>query len=252
MKTFSRFFLVTLIFSMCAFNLVAQEPAAAQQPTVTQEHQAVPEHAPTHESPNAAIGKPLAEASKEAGGEGEGEEHAEFKQSASVKWFAQVTHLPIKAAYWLAVLLNFAILAGIVYVISKSSIPAALRSRSASIQKGIADARQASEEANAKLRDVEARLAKLDTEVAQIKASAETDFAAEELRIRQSAEEDARRVIEMAQQEIGAAAKTARRDLTAYAADLAVGLAAKKIKVTESDDRALVNRFVSQLGKDGK
>jgi F-type H+-transporting ATPase subunit b len=251
MKQFTRHFLFPLIVALCALGLAAQEHGAAGQATVTQEHQAAPpQQNATPENPNAAIGEPLAEASKEAAGEEE--ENAEFKQSASVKWFAKVTHLPVKAAYWLAVILNFAILAGIIYVISKSSIPAALRNRSDSIQKGIADARQASEEANTKLREVEARLAKLDTEVAQIKAAAETDFAAEELRIRQSAEEDARRVIEMAQQEIGAAAKTARRDLTAYAADLAVDLAAKKIAVTENDDRALVNRFVSQLGKDGK
>ena len=83
-------------------------------------------------------------------------------------------------------------------------------------------------------------------------AAAETDFAAEEQRIREQAVLDGRRVVETAEQEIAAAAKNARRELTAYAANLAVDLAGKKIQVTDSADEALVRRFVSQLGKDGK
>lgn len=244
---------------MCAWNLVAQEPATAQQPTVTQEHQAVPEHPPSHQSPNAAVGKSLAEATKEAAGEEEGDETSHFVHSPIVAKFGRALGLPVEVARWIFFGLNFLAIAYIVWLILRYGIPGLLpaaipymRERNITIVKSMKDAQQASEEANAKLREVDARLAKLDTEVAEIKAAAETDFAAEELRIRQSAEEDARRVIEMAQQEIGAAAKTARRDLTAFAADLAVDLAAKKIKVTENDDRALVNRFVSELGKDGK
>jgi F0F1-type ATP synthase membrane subunit b/b' len=44
----------------------------------------------------------------------------------------------------------------------------------------------------------------------------------------------------------------AQRELKAYAAELAVSLAEKRIKVDAATDRALVETFVGQLGKDGK
>jgi F-type H+-transporting ATPase subunit b len=131
-------------------------------------------------------------------------------------------------------------------------VPAMFRNRTASIQKGIEEARRASEDANNRLREVESRLAKLDAEVTQIRSTAEADFAAEEQRIREQAVADGRRVVETAEQEIAAAAKNARRELTVFAADLAVDLASKKIHVSDTADQALVRRFVSQLGKDGK
>ena len=55
-----------------------------------------------------------------------------------------------------------------------------------------------------------------------------------------------------AESEIAAAAKSARRELRIYAAELAVELAKKEIKVDAQTDAALVRDFVSQLGKDGK
>jgi F0F1-type ATP synthase membrane subunit b/b' len=84
-----------------------------------------------------------------------------------------------------------------------------------------------------------------------MKAAAEKDFAAEEARIKAAAEEDARKIIQSAEQEIEAAAKTARRELRAYAADLAVTLATKQIKVDSSTDQALVRGFAEQLSSDG-
>ena len=59
-------------------------------------------------------------------------------------------------------------------------------------------------------------------------------------------------MIETAESEIAAAAKSARRELKIYAAELAVELAKKNIKVDPQTDAALVRDFVSQLGKDGK
>jgi len=111
---------------------------------------------------------------------------------------------------------------------------------------------RASAEANARLEQIQGRLSKLDSEVAEIRAAAEADFSAEEQRIKKAAEEDTRRVIETAESEITAAAKNARRELRTYAAELAVELAKKNIKVDAQTDAALVRDFVSQLGKDGK
>jgi F-type H+-transporting ATPase subunit b len=77
--------------------------------------------------------------------------------------------------------------------------------------------------------------------------AAEKEAVAEEARIKAATEEDAQKIIASAEQEIAAAAKAARRDLTAYAADLAVGLAKKQIHVDAASDETLVHDFAGQL-----
>lgn len=183
-----------------------------------------------------------------AGAEGNsGDETEQFKHSSSVQWLARHTGLSQDGAYWLAVIINFAVVAGLIVWASTKNLPGMFRSRTASIQKQIAEARQASEDANRRLTDIESRLGRLDQEISQMKATAEQEAVAEEGRIKSAAEEDARRIVESAEQEIAAAAKAARRELTAYAADLSVTLAAKQIRVDAPTDQALLRRFVKQL-----
>ena len=179
------------------------------------------------------------------------DETAQFKHSAAVQFLSRITGLSPDGAYWLAVLINFAIVAGVIAWASKKHLPAVFRNRTASIQKSIEEARRASEDANRRLSDIEARLARLDDEIAEMRASSEKEAVAEEQRIKAAAEEDARRILESAKQEIDTIAKAARRDLTSYAADLAVSLAAKQIRVDEPTDQVLVRRFAQQLSNDG-
>jgi F0F1-type ATP synthase membrane subunit b/b' len=94
-------------------------------------------------------------------------------------------------------------------------------------------------------------LGRLDDEINQMRATAEKEAAAEEERIKAAAEEEARRIVQSAGQEIAASAKAARRELTAYAADLAVALAAKQIHVDTPADQALVRLFAQQLADNG-
>jgi F-type H+-transporting ATPase subunit b len=188
-----------------------------------------------------------ANAAPERGNKGEGDETAQFKHSASVQLLAKVTHLSLDEAYWLAVFINFAIVAGVIVWASKKNLPAMFRNRTASIQKSLDEARNASEDARRRLSDVESRLSRLDDEISQMRMNSEKEAAAEEERIKMAAAEDARRIIESAEQEIEAATKAARRELTAYAADLAVTLAARQIQVDAPTDQALVRRFARQI-----
>ena len=89
---------------------------------------------------------------------------------------------------------------------------------------------------------------KLDVEIGTMRNTAEKEGAAEEACIKAAAEEDARKIVASAEQEIAAAAEAARRQLTAYAADLAVGLARKQIRVDAAIDQALVRNFATELG----
>jgi F-type H+-transporting ATPase subunit b len=131
---------------------------------------------------------------------------------------------------------------------SRKYVPGMFRDRSAAIQKAMQEAQKASEDARRRLSDIESRLLKIDVEIGAMRDAAEKEGAAEEARIKAAAEEDARKIVVSAEQEIAAAAKAARRQLTAYAADLAVGLARKQIHVDAATDQALVNNFAGQLG----
>jgi F0F1-type ATP synthase membrane subunit b/b' len=184
---------------------------------------------------------------REAAGE-EKDDKAEFKQSPSVRFIARITGLSTGNAYLLSVLLNFAVIGGVIVWVSRKYLPGAFSARTAAIQKAMQEAQKASEEARRRLAEIESRLMKLDVEIGMMRDAAEKDAAAEEARIQAAAQEDARKMVEAARQEIASAAKTARRELTAYAADLAVGLAQKQIHVDAATDKVLVRSFAGELG----
>lgn len=195
----------------------------------------------------ATPGRELAHESREAAGE-EKDEMEEFKHSASVRAISRITGLNLQQSYWLSITLNFAVIAGLMVWAGRKYLPGMFRDRTVAIQKAMQEAQKASEEARRKLAEIESRLQKLDVEIGMMRDAAEKEGAAEEARIQAAAEHDKRKIVAAAEQEIAAAAKAARRQLTAYAADLAVGIAAKQIRVDAATDQALVRDFAAQLG----
>jgi F-type H+-transporting ATPase subunit b len=228
---------------------VAQGQAAPQQASPDKFQVAQPSQTPAANSGKQSVSEQLAHTSNEAAGEEEG---AEFKHSPSVQFVARITGLSLDGAYWLLVILNFAIIGVLIGWALKKNLPAMFRTRTDTIRKSMDEARRASEDANRRLAEIEGRLSKLDVEIAEMKNRADADAAAEEQRIRVGAEEDGRKIVRSAGEEIESAAKAARRDLKSYVADLAVSLAEKRINVDPKTDQALVNVFVRQLGKDGR
>jgi len=234
-----------LSFAGGAVSLRAQEPAAApkqpapdsvRQDSVRQPKPGGPGHQLAHET-------------REAAGE-EKDEMGEFKQSASVRLIAKWTGLDLRRAYWLCLVSNFVVIACVLIWAGRKFLPGIFRDRTAAIQKAMQEAQKASEEARCRLADIESRLTKLDVEIGTMRNAAEKEAAAEEARLQAAVEEEKRKIVESAQQEIAAVAKAARRELTAYAADLAVGLAKKQIHVDAATDQALVRNFATQLGAD--
>ena len=190
----------------------------------------------------------LVRESREAAGE---DENAQFKHSSSVQLVSRLTGLSLEYAYWLCVALNFLVVALVIFWLSKKNLPAMFRTRTASIQKAMEEARKASEEANRRLAGIEARLSKLDVEIGEMRATAEKEAAAEEQRIKAAAEDDGRKIVEAAEQEITAVARAARRELTTFAADLAVSLAKQQIRVDAATDQKLIHNFAQQLKGNG-
>jgi F-type H+-transporting ATPase subunit b len=117
----------------------------------------------------------------------------------------------------------------------------------------LVDARTATEEARVRLSSVEERLVKLDGEIAAMRSHAEQDAAREEQRLRAAIEEERKKILASAEQEISAATLHARKRLQEHAAELAIEQAARKLVVTAETDRLLVQGFAQRLtGDDAK
>lgn len=214
------------------------------------EAQAVADQAP----PAQKSDRELADVSNDAAGRGEtGErdENAVFKNSPSVKFMARHLHISMEAAYWLSVGFNFLVVVVAIVAGAKRLLPAILRSRNEAIRKNLEEAQRASADANRRLRDIEEKLARIGSEISALEKHAAAAAEAEQERLQSAAEEEKQRIVRAAEQEIAAAANSARRDLRTYAAELAIGLAEKKIKVDTTTDQALVREFVERLGKNG-
>jgi F-type H+-transporting ATPase subunit b len=174
-----------------------------------------------------------------------------FRKSPSVLWLAKKTGMTNDQAYWVAVILNFAIVFFLIALVMRKTLPGYFSGRASAIQKGIEEARKMSEEARRRLSEVEGRLSRLDADIAAMRSEAEESARAEQQRLLAAGEEERRRIVSSAQQEIDMAANAARRELKGYATELAVDLAEKKIRVDQSSDEALVRDFTARLGKDG-
>ncbi len=181
----------------------------------------------------------------------EGGEADAIRNAPAVKFIARHTGLTNDQAYWLCIGLNFAVIFFAIGGLLRKMLPGYFNGRTATIQKGIEEARKMSEDARRRLADVEGRLSRLDTEIAGMRKEADENAKAEEQRLLAAGEEERRRIVVSAEQEIEMAANAARRELKAYVAELAIQLAEKKIRVTKDTDEALVRAFTAQLGKDG-
>lgn len=235
-----RYLLLALLLS--AAGIVVSAHAQEQAPSPQQNQQSGDE-VRQHDGP----GHQLAHESREAAGE-EKDSMDEFKHSASVGLISRITGLSLQNSYWLGMIINFAVIVALVIWAGRKYLPSMFRNRTEGIQRAMQEAQKASAEARQKLTEIESRLMKLDQEIGRMREAAEKEGAAEVARIKAAAEEDARKIIASAEQEISAAGKAARRQLTAYAADLAVTLAKKQIHVDASTDQALVRNFAGQLG----
>jgi F-type H+-transporting ATPase subunit b len=183
--------------------------------------------------------------------EQEEDENDTYRHSASVRALGSKLGLEADSAATAFSIANFIVLAGLIGWFLFKTLPKAFRNRSTAIQKHLVDARTATEEASIRLGSVEERLSKLDEQIAEMRAQAEKDSAADEQRIKASVEDEKRKIVEAAEQEITAATAHAQRQIQKYAAELAIDHAARKLVVTAETDRQLVQSFTRRLSVDG-
>jgi F-type H+-transporting ATPase subunit b len=145
--------------------------------------------------------------------------------------------------------INFAIVAGVIVWVFGKKLPPVFRKKAEAISSAIANATNAKAAANAQLREAETRLANLQKEVAELRAFAERESAAEVLRLRAATESDAQKIAAAAQAEIEAAERAARLELKALAANLAVDGAETLLvkQLTPKAQESLLSDFVKSL-----
>ena len=148
---------------------------------------------------------------------------------------------------------NFVLLAGgLGYVIKKNAGPY-FAQRSLEIRKGMADAEAARAASDAKVADVDRRLANLQTEIESMRRNAQQEAEADAERVRRESAAEMAKIQSHLADEIASAAKSATLDLRRYSANLALGLAEQKIAARmspETQDR-LVRVFVATLTGSG-
>ncbi len=140
----------------------------------------------------------------------------------------------------------------LVYILLKKvRIGQVFDNRAASIVKELEQAKRDKQEAQAKLAEVEARLGRLDQEVAQIKREAESEAQREAQRISESAAADAEKIRQTAQREIDGAMKAARTELRAFVAEQSVHLAENIIRrdIRPEDNTRMLNKYIDELGE---
>lgn len=146
---------------------------------------------------------------------------------------------------------NFVLLAGgLGYLIHKKG-GAFFGARTRQIRQGIEDAARLKAEAEARVAEIDRRLASLEAEVEDLRANACQETAAEGERVRARIRQDVVKVHSQAEQEAASAAQAARRELRRYAAELAVRLAEQRVRAAlspEVEDR-LVASAIRELGR---
>jgi len=145
--------------------------------------------------------------------------------------------------------INFAIVAGLILWLCLKKAPAFFSRRAAAISSAVTSATAAKAAADAQLREAETKLANLQKEVAELRALAERESAAEVARLRAATQGDAQKIAAAAKAEIEAAERAARLALKALAANLAVdgaeSLLAKQLNPQTQE--ALITSFVNSL-----
>jgi F-type H+-transporting ATPase subunit b len=146
-------------------------------------------------------------------------------------------------------LVNFAILIGTLVYLLRSPLATYLNDRGTQIRSDLVNAAELKQTAAAQLEEIDRKMKALPGELEALRAQGAREIAAEEIRIRAAAAAERDRLLEQARRDIDRHVKVAERELMNHAADLAVGVAAERIRktITDDDQKRLADRYVQQL-----
>lgn len=143
----------------------------------------------------------------------------------------------------------FIFLAVLIYILRRP-LSEAFKARREGIRRELMRAQEERNAALAKLEEVEARLARLDSEVAGIREQSVKEAADERERLRLATEAEIEKLREQSRREIESAGKAARQELRQFAAEQSVRLAEEMIRqdMRPEDDARLISLEIEELG----
>jgi F-type H+-transporting ATPase subunit b len=156
--------------------------------------------------------------------------------------------LGINLGYLISQIVNFALLAVLLYFVAYKPILRMLDERSARIKKGLEDAELASQRASAMEQEFEKRMTEARREGQEIIAQATQMSERARQDILDKAREEARAQIEKAREEISRERDLAMAELRQQVADLSLVISEKVIGATldEQRQRQLIAEFLEQ------
>jgi F-type H+-transporting ATPase subunit b len=156
--------------------------------------------------------------------------------------------LGINLGYLISQIVNFGLLAVLLYFVAYKPILRMLDQRSARIKQGLEDAEQASRRAAEMEQEFEQRLAEARKEGQEIVAQATQMSEKARQEILATAREEARAQVEKAKEEIARERELAMAELRQQVADLSLSISEKVIgeSLDQQRQRALIAEFLEQ------
>ncbi|WP_243382104.1 ATP synthase F0 subunit B [Geothrix alkalitolerans] len=244
MKTLTRLSLAAAL-ALSPLGLSAQAHDTHEAPAA-EKHEAP---AAGHEAQPAEGHAPEAHGAEAAGHEATGHEaHGGAHHGPAMTLFGKAYG---NLGAFLVQLLNFAIYAAALFFLLKGALSAMFKSRKEELETMLAQAEKDKAEGAAQMKEMEAKMAGLEGELAGILAKAETDAEAEKQRVLEAAKAEAAQILAQAQAEIGFQKRQAEQELRALVAELAVEGAAKRLeaKLAGPDAAKAIDRAIQQIGQ---
>lgn len=161
-------------------------------------------------------------------------------------------HEPVGWAAWAPTVakgVNFALLAGFLVYVLKSTVATHLQTRSDTIRKDLVDAASLRATAETQLAAVRARLAFLPAELDALRERGQLELASERTRLADTTAREKQRVLDHTRRDIDLQFRVARRQLVEHSADLAMRRARQKIErdITADDQSRLIDRYATEV-----
>jgi F0F1-type ATP synthase membrane subunit b/b' len=183
-------------------------------------------------------------------GQTDGEQKIELlKRLSLIEMVAEESGISTIAAYRISVAFNFALLVTLIVIPLKSWLPPIIRNRTELIRQSLESAGKGKCRGDEAIAGHRIAFGQDWSEIMALQLRADREWKAKDDLIRTTIVEDERRIAERIERDIAVAVDRARHELKAYAADLAVTLAAARLHESISTDQALVRNFIDQLGR---
>jgi F-type H+-transporting ATPase subunit b len=151
---------------------------------------------------------------------------------------------------FLVQLLNFAIYGAALFFLLKGALSAMFKSRKEELETLLSQAEKDRAEGEAQMKAMDAKMAGLEGEMANILDKAKADAETEKQHVLEAATAEASLILAQAQAEIGYQKRQAELELRALVAELAVEGAAKRLeaKLQGPESAKAVDRAIQQIG----